>query len=128
MTEIRTFKIEQTFDGVDDLYKYLFKNVKLLEQAAGLQIQKPLKIGPFCITCKEKITDRQILLFASEQDFPESLGALIVLAGAYDANIVIFFLQKSGENYLMPMNWLKKICSEDYQFILGQVEFNHKSL
>ena len=128
MTEVKTFKIEQTFEGVDDLYKYLLKNVKLLEQATGLQIQKPLKIGPFCITCKEKITERQILLFASEQEFPESLGELIVLAGAYEAHIVIFFLQKSGKNYLMPMNWLQEICTEDYQFILGQVEFNQKSL
>jgi len=123
MTEVKAFKIEEEFDGVETLYKYLLKNVKLLEQFTGLQIQKPLKIRPFCITAKEKITERQIVLFASERDFPESLGELIVFAGAYDADIVIFLLQNTSKNYLMPMNWLQNICSEDYQFMVGQVEF-----
>lgn len=123
MTEVKTFKIEQKFDGVEELYKYLRKNVKLLEQVSGLQIQKPLKIRPFCVTAKEKITERQIVVFASERNFPESLGELIVFAGAYNADIVIFLLQKTGKNYLMPLNWLKKICAEDFEFIVGQVEF-----
>lgn len=26
MTEIKTFKIEQKFDGTEDLYRYLLKN------------------------------------------------------------------------------------------------------
>jgi hypothetical protein len=123
MTEVKTFKIEQKFEGVEELYKYLRKNVKLLEQVTNLQIQKPLKVRPFCISAKEKITERQIVIFASERDFPESLGELIVFAGAYDAYIVIFLLQKNSKNYLMPMNWLAKTCAEDYQFIMGQVEF-----
>ena len=123
MTEVKTLKIEQKFDGVEELYKYLRKNVKLLEQVTGLQIQKPLEIKSFCITAKEKITEKQIIIFASGRDFPESLGELIVVAGAYDADIIIFFLLKDGENYLMPMNWLQKICAEDYQFMLGQAEF-----
>lgn len=123
MTEVKTFKLERKFDGLEELYKYLLKNVKLLEKATGLQIQKTLKIRPFCITAKEKITERQILFFASKQDFPESLGELIVFAGAYEADIVIFLLQKTGKNYLMPMNWLQKICAADYEFYVGQVEF-----
>jgi len=116
MTEVMTFKIEQKFNGVDDLYNWLRKNNDLIEEFTGLQIQKPLKLKNFCITAKEKITKRQIVIFASERDFPESLGGLIVFAGAYDADIVIFLLQKTSKNYLMPMNWLQKICAEDYQF------------
>lgn len=123
MTEVKTFEIEQKFDGIESLYKYLLKNTKLLEKRSSLQIQKPLKLKNFCITAKEKITERQIVIFASERDFPESLGELIVFSGAYDADIVIFLLRNTGKNYLMPMNWLQKICAEDYQFFVGQVEF-----
>ena len=52
MTEIKTFRIQQKFVGVDDLYKYLLKNVGLLEEVTDLKIQKPLKDRPFCITAK----------------------------------------------------------------------------
>lgn len=123
MTEVKTFKIEKNFDGVGSLYKYLLKNAKLLEQLTDLQIQKPLNLKNFCITAKEKITERQIVIFASERSFPESLGELIVFAGAYDADIVIFLLQSISKNYLMPMNWLKKICAEDFEIIVGEVKF-----
>lgn len=123
MTEVKTFKIEEKFDGVENLYKHLLKNAKLLEQATGLEIQKPLELKSFCITTKEKITERQIVIFASEREFPESLGELIVFAGAYDADIVIFLLQNTSENYLMPMNWLKKICADDFEIFVGQVNF-----
>lgn len=88
-----------------------------------MEIQKPLKDRPFCITAKEKITERQIVIFASEREFPESLGELIVFAGAYEADILIYILQKTSENYLMPLNWLQKALAADYEFIVGQVDF-----
>ncbi|MFA6989622.1 MAG: hypothetical protein WC197_06090 [Candidatus Gastranaerophilaceae bacterium] len=55
MTEVKTFKIEQKFDGIDDLYKYLLKNVNFIGETIGIQIQKPLKDKPFCIIGKEKL-------------------------------------------------------------------------
>lgn len=123
MTEVKAFKIERKFKGVAKLYEYLFKNIHVIEQATDLKIQKNLMVGPFCIIGKEEITQKQILIFASEQGFPESLGELIVCAAGYDADIVIFLLQKVSKNYLLPMNWLKKICADDYEILVGQVDF-----
>ena len=123
MTEVKTFRIEQKFSGTEDLYRYLLKNVEFIGQSIGVQIQKPLKDRPFCITGKEKITERNILFFASKSDFPESLGELITLAGAFDVDIIIFFMPNTGKTYLEPINWLKKICNEDTEIIVGEVNF-----
>lgn len=123
MTEVKTFKIEQKFNGVEELYEYLLNNIQIIEKSTNLEIQEDLTARPFCITAFEEITQRQIVIFASERNFPESLGELIVFAGAYDADIVIFLLQKTSKNYLMPLNWLKKICAEDFEIFVGQVEF-----
>jgi hypothetical protein len=123
MCEVKTFKIGKKFKGVTKLYDYLFKNIHIIEKATELNFQKDLRIGPFCIIGKEEITQRQILIFASEQEFPEGLGELIVCAAGYDADIVIFLLQKVNKNYLLPMNWLKKICTNDYEILVGQVDF-----
>ena len=123
MTEVNTFKIEQKFSGTEDLYRYLLKHVEFVGQSIGIQIQKPLKDRPFCITGKEKITERNILFFASKSEFPENLGELIVLAGTFDIDIVVFFMTKTSKTYLESLNWLQKICNEDTQFIVGEVEF-----
>lgn len=123
MTEVKTFRIEQKFNGVEELYEYLLNNIQVIEKSTNLEIQENLTVRPFCITALEEITQRQIVIFASERDFPESLGELIVFAGAYDADIVIFLLQKTSKNYLMPLNWLKKICAEDFEIFVGQVQF-----
>lgn len=122
MTGVKTFKIKTKFNKVENLYEYLFNNISVIEQLTGLKIQKNLKRHPFCIIGLEEITQRQILLFASGQDFLESFGKLIVLAGTYNADIIIFFLPKNNQKYLMPINWLQKICAEDYEFFVGQVK------
>jgi len=124
MTEVKTFKIEQKFSGTEDLYRYLLKNVEFIGKSIGIQIQKPLKDIPFCITGKEKITERNILFFASKNDFPESLGELIVLAGAFDVDIIVFFLSKTSKTYLESLNWLQKICNADTEIIVGEVVFS----
>ena len=116
-------KIEQKFSGTEDLYKYLIKNVEFIGKSTGIQIQKPLKDRPFCLTGKEKITERNILFFASKSEFPESLGELIVLAGAFDVDIIVFFLPKASKTYLEPLNWLQKLCNVDTEFIAGEVNF-----
>ena len=100
MTEVKTFKIGQKFSGTEDLYRYIIKNVKFIGESIGIKIQKPLKDIPFCITGKEKITERNILFFASKSEFPESLGELIVLAGTFDVDIIVFFLPKITKTYL----------------------------
>jgi hypothetical protein len=123
MTEVKTFKIEQKFGGTEDLYRYLIKNVEFVGESIGVQIQKPLKDRPFCLTGKEKITERNILFFASKSEFPESLGELIILAGAFDVDIIVFFLPKTTKTYLESLNWLQKICNADVEFIVGEIEF-----
>ena len=97
MIEIRTFKIEQQFSSTEDLYIYLIKNVKFIGESIGIQIQKPLKDRPFCLTGKEKITERNILFFAPKSEIPESLGELIVLASAFDIDIIILFVGNASE-------------------------------
>lgn len=123
MTEVKTFKIEQSFNGVEDLYRHLVKNVEFIEEAIEVQIQKPLKDKPFCLMSKEKITERNILFYASKSEFTESLGELIILAGAFDVDIIVFFLQKASKTHIEPLNWLQKICNDDTEFILGEVNF-----
>lgn len=120
MTKVKTFKIEQKFSGTEDLYKYLIKNIKFVGQSIGVQIQKPLKDRPFCLTGKEKITERNILFFASKSEFPESLGELIVLADAFDVDLIVFFLPKTSKTYLEALNWLQKIFNADTEFIVGE--------
>jgi hypothetical protein len=123
MTEIKTFKIEQKFSGTEDLYKYLLKNVKFIGKSIGIQIQKPIKVKPFCIVGREEITERNILFFASKSEFPENWGELIVLAGAFAVDVIVFFMPKTSEKYLETINWLQNICNEDTQFIVGEVSF-----
>lgn len=123
MTKVKTFKIEQKFKSIDDLYRYLIENVEFIGESIGVQIQKPLKDRPFCIIGKEKITERTMLFFASKSEFPENLGELIVLAGAFDVDIIVYFLPKVNVTQLESLNWLQKICNDDTQFIVGEVGF-----
>lgn len=123
MTELKTFKIEQKFSGTEDLYKYLLKNVEFIGKSIGIQIQKPIKAKPFCIVGREKITERNILFFASKRDFPESLGELIVLASAFDIDIIVFFMGNASKFHLGTLNWIQSICNDDTQFIVGEVLF-----
>lgn len=123
MTDVKTLKIEEKFNGADDLYKYLLKNVEFVGHSIEIQIQAPLKDRPFCITGKEKITERNILFFASKNEFYESLGELIISAGAFDADIIVFFIPKLNDAHLEPLNWLHRISNDDTEIIVCEVEF-----
>lgn len=123
MTNVKTFRIEQQFAGTEDLYRYLLKNVEFIGESIGIQIQKQLKDRPFCITGKEKITERNILFFASKSEFPENLGELIILAGAFDVDIIVFFMPKVSKTYIEPISWLQKICNDDTEIIVGEAIF-----
>ena len=123
MDKVKMFKIEQEFSDTEDLYRYLLKNVDFVGKSIGIQIQKPLKDNPFCITGKEKITERNILFFASKSRFPESLGELIALAGAFNVDIIVYFAPKINPSQLDSLNWLKKICNNDTQFIISEADF-----
>lgn len=94
MTKVKTFKIGQKFNETEDLYKWIQKNVDLIEKLADLQIQAPVRNRILCLTAKETITERQILFYASEEAFDQSLGELIISAGALDVDIVVFFIPK----------------------------------
>jgi len=123
MDELKMFKIEEKFSDTEDLYRYLQKNVDFIGKSIGVQIQKPIKSKPFCITGKEKITERNILFFATKTPFPENLSELIVLAGAFDVDIIVYFLPKVNVTQLESLNWLKKICNDDTQFIISEADF-----
>jgi hypothetical protein len=123
MTEVKIFKIEQKFGGTEDLYKHLLKNVKLIGEVIGIQIQKPIKAKPFCIVGREKITERNVLFFASKSGFTGNLGELITLASVFEADIIVFFIKDAHKNYLGCVNWLQSISNEDTQFIVGEVSF-----
>lgn len=123
MCEVKTFKIEQKLTGIEELYSYLTKNIKDISASTGIQIQKPLKFRPFCLTGKEKITERNILFFASKSEFPESLGELIILAGALESDIVVVFVEKLSKAKLEAMNWLSKISNADTDIIVCEITF-----
>lgn len=123
MTEVKTFKIEQKFNGTEELYRYLIKNVKFIGKSIGVQIQTPLKDRPFCLTGREKITERQVLFFASKSEFHEQIGELIISAATFDADIVAFFIPKVNKTNLEPLNWLHKICNADTEIIICEAEF-----
>ena len=123
MDKIKTFKIEQKFSGTDGLYSYLLSNVEFIGESMGIRIEGDLEDRPFCITGKEKVTERRILFFASKGDFYESLGELIVLADAFDVDIIVFFVTRLSRAYEGPLGWLQRVCNEDTQVIVGEVEF-----
>lgn len=123
MPNIKSFKIEQKFSGTEDLYKYLFKNIKFIEEATGIKIQKPLKGRMHCVIGREKITERNILFFASQSGFIESLGELITLASVFEASIIIFFINEASKTHLASINWLQQISNDDTKFIVGEVSF-----
>lgn len=123
MTELKTFKIEDRFNTIEELYEYLLKNIEVIEKVTGIQIEKPLEFKPFCVAGKEQITERNILFFASENKIPGDLGELIVLSGTVDADIIVFFLPKISKIHFKTLNWLQKICNEDTQFIVGEAVF-----
>lgn len=124
MSNLKMFKVEEKFNSTEDLYKYLLKNIDFIGKSIGVQIQKPLKDNPFCITGKEKITERNILFFASKSEFPESLGELIALAGSFEIDIIVYFVQKEcGKTQMETLNWLQKICNDDTQFIVSEADF-----
>ena len=123
MPNIKSFKIEQKFNGLEELYNYLFKNIKFIEDATDIKIQKPLKGRMHCVVGREKITERNILFFASQNGFIESLGELITLASVFEAGIIIFFINEASKTYLSCINWLQQISNDDTQFIVGEISF-----
>lgn len=123
MTKLKTFKIEQKFKGVKDLYNYLIKNVDFISESCGIKIQKSLKPEMYCLMGREEITECNIFFFASKSEFPTNIGELIFLAGVFKADIVIFFMKDTDPNYIGGINWLQSICNEDTQFIVGEVDF-----
>lgn len=126
MTEIQTFKMEEKFKNIDELYDYLMKNVDFTGEHCGIRIEKPLKERPFCITGVELVTERKILFYATKETLPENIGELIVLAGAFQSDIVVFLVSRINVTLLEPMNWLHNICNEDVKFILGEVDYNQR--
>ncbi len=123
MTKIQTFKIEQKFKNIDELYEFILESVDFIGEYCGIRIEKPLKERPFCITGMESITERKILFYATKETLPENIGELVVLAGAFDADIIVFLVSKINVTLLESMGWLHKICNEDTKFILGEVNF-----
>ena len=123
MTEIETFKMAEEFKNIDELYDYLMKNADFIGKYCGIRIEKPLKERPFCITGVEAVTKRKILFYATKETLPENIGELIVLASAFQVDIIVFLVSRINATLLEPMNWLHNICNEDVKFILGEVDY-----
>lgn len=122
-TELKTFEFKQEFKGIDELYRFLIKNIDFIENKIGIRIgEEGLLARPFCITGKEEITQRQILLYASENTLPENIGELIVLAGAFNADIIIFIVNKINPTILEPIEWLKNAFHQDVELILAEAQ------
>lgn len=122
-TELKTFRFEQKFESIDELYRFLIENIDFIEDKIGIRIgEEGLKERPFCIAGKEKITERQILFYASENTLPENIGEMIVLAGAFRADIVVFIIDKINPTILEPMNWFKNALNQDTEIILAEAK------
>ncbi len=125
MTGLKTFKFEQEFDSIDELYRFLIENIGFIENKIGVRIgEEGLSERPFCITGKEKITERQILFYASENTMPENLGEMIILSGAFKADIIIFIVDKINPTILEPINWFARVLNADTELILAEVKIN----
>lgn len=122
MTELKTFKIEDKFNGTEDLYRYLIKNVGFIGQSIGVQLQDPLEDKPFCIIGREKITKKKVLFFASKRRFPANLNELIIVEATFNVSIIVFFVRKVRKKCLEDLNWIQDICT-DKQFIVCEVDF-----
>lgn len=126
MSEIKTFKIEKEFKNIDALYDYILKDVEFIGTSCGIRIENPMRECPFCIIGFEVKTKRNILFYYSHEIMPESLGELIIWAGAFKADIVIFLVSKINVTLLEPMNWLHSLCKDESQIILAEVKVGAK--
>lgn len=119
--ELKTFKFEQEFGGIDELYRFLIENTDFIEDKIGVRIgEKGLSERPFCITGKENITERQILFYASENSLPDNIGEMILLADAFKADIIVFIVEKINPTILSPVKWLSSVLNEDMELILAE--------
>lgn len=109
MAKIKTFLIEHKFNGIEELYNYLFDNIEFIGNTIDIKIEKPLRAKMHCVIGSEKITERNILFFASKSGFVESLGELIILAKVFEADVIIFFVNDAYKNYLACLNWFQNI-------------------
>lgn len=126
MSEIKTFKIEREFEDIDELYDFIIRDVDFIGKSFGVRIEKNITERPFCITGFEEKTKRNILFYYTHETIPESLGELIILAGAFKADIVVFLVSKINVTLLEPMNWLHSICRDENKIILGEVKVGSK--
>lgn len=125
MKELKSIKFEQEFESIDYLYQFLIKNTDFIENKIGIRIgEEGLTERPFCITGKENITERQILFYASENTLPENIGEMIVLAGAFDADIIVFIVGKINPTILEPITWLKNAFHQDMELILAEAKIS----
>ena len=123
MTEVKVLKLEQKFNGTKDLYDHLIKNVDFIGKYIGIQIQKPLKDLPFCIIGREKITEKNVLFYASKGEFIDNLGEIILLASQFEIYTIVIFATKFEISHLDSIKWLQEISTADYEFIACQAEF-----
>lgn len=124
-TGLKTFKFEQEFESIDDLYRFLIENIDFIKEKIGIRIgEEGLRERPFCITGKENITERQILFYASENTLPENIGEMILLADAFKADMIVFIVEKINPIILSPMKWLSYVLNEDTDLILVEARIN----
>ncbi len=62
------------------------------------------------------------MFYASENTMPENIGELIVLAGAFQADIIIFIVKKINPTILEPITWFSGVLNADTELILAEVK------
>ena len=58
MSKIKTFKIDEEFENIDDLYDFILENVKFIGKSCEIRIEKPMREHPFYIAGFEEKTKR----------------------------------------------------------------------
>lgn len=82
--------------------------------------KKSFKKGYINTLAKEKGSGRNILFYISKEKtfIPKEIGDLLILASAYDVDIVVYFGLEIHTACTQAFKWLQKISKENVSFLL----------
>jgi hypothetical protein len=91
---------------------------------------KSFKKGYLNTLAKEKGSGRTILFHKVQCNIfePKVIGDLLILASAYDAEIIVFFVENISIGFEQVFNWLQKISKENICFLVIKLPFNYSNI